>query len=197
MSSLFVEAEQALAHRALARLEGKSLQVVVGGLGLGYTAVTALENPRVSRLTVVEYLAPVIRWHREEKVPLGATLNADTRCQLHEGDFFALARDPSGFDQHRPGEPVDAVLLDIDHSPEALLDESNAALYTEQGLGRLARHIKPGGVFALWSNEPPEPRFTDRLGKVFDETRAEPIRFFNPIQNNEACNTIYSARRPA
>lgn len=197
MSSLFVEAEVALAELALVRLEGESLELVVGGLGLGYTARAALKDPRVRQLRVVEYLPPVIDWHRRGLVPLGEALCSDPRCRFQEGDFFALARGSSGFDPDRPGQRVDGILLDIDHSPEALLDDGNAAFYTERGLCRLAEHIKPGGVFALWSNEPPEPRFAQRVASVFEAVRSEPVRFFNPLQNRMACNTVYSALRPA
>ena len=63
MSSLFPVAEIELARLGLAACAGAELDVVVGGLGLGYTAVTALEEPRVRSLSVVEALAPVLRDH--------------------------------------------------------------------------------------------------------------------------------------
>lgn len=190
MSSLFVAAEEALADLALARLEREPLNVVVGGLGLGYTAAAALRDPRIERLTIVEYLEPVIRWHREEKIPLGATLNADPRSQFLHGNFFELAADPSGFDPERG--PVDAVLLDIDHSPEAFLHGDNASFYTQGGLSALAQQLTAGGVFALWSTEAPDPAFSALLAQVFTDVRADVVRFFNPFQNNEAINTVYS-----
>ncbi len=190
MSSLFVAAEEALADLALARLERGALNVVVGGLGLGYTAAAALRDPRIERLIIVEYLEPVIRWHQEEKIPLGTTLNADPRCHFLQGNFFELAADPAGFDP-RHG-PVDAVLLDIDHSPEAFLHGDNAQFYTQSGLSALAQQLTPNGVFALWSTEAPDPAFSALLAQVFTDVRADVVRFFNPFQNNEAINTVYS-----
>ena len=72
MSSLFHEAESQLSKLGLGVLDKGSLDVVVGGLGLGYTAVSALEDTRVTSLVVVEFLERVIEWHQSGLVPLGA-----------------------------------------------------------------------------------------------------------------------------
>jgi len=121
MSSLFTEAEVQLARLGLAELDGSELDVVVGGLGLGYTAVAVLENPSVRSLNVIEVMAPVIDWHRRGLVPLGSQLTSDPRCSLVHGDFFDLATSSSnGFDSSDSNKLVHAVLLDIDHSPRIL-----------------------------------------------------------------------------
>ncbi len=193
MSSLFVEGEIALADLGLAAAQGDNLSVVVGGLGLGYTAEAALKCDRVGELLVVEYLAPVIHWHREEKVPLGQALNADARCRFIQGDFFAMAGGDAGFDPEAPARQFDAVLLDIDHSPRALLHDDSAPFYSEAGLRRLADHLRPGGVFALWSNEPPDEPFTALLRRLFPSAEAQEVSFFNPFQDRMAYNTVYVA----
>ena len=95
MSSMFVEAEEALSKLGLAVLQGEKLDVVVGGLGLGYTAVAALKDERVSDLIIVDFLEPVIKWHKDELVPLGKVLNADSRTHYVHGSFFDLAKAPS------------------------------------------------------------------------------------------------------
>jgi hypothetical protein len=101
MSSLFTAVEIALADLALNGREGP-LDVVVGGLGLGYTAQAALQYPAVRSLAVVEVLSPVIEWHRRGLVPLGPILTADPRCRFLHGDFFARAADPAtGFGSDR------------------------------------------------------------------------------------------------
>ncbi len=193
MSSRFTAAEEALARVALAEAPGRALEVVVGGLGLGYTARAALEEPRVDSLLVVEALAPVIEWHRDGLLPLGATLTADARCRFREADFFALAADPDlGFDAERRGRRWDAVLLDIDHSPDDLLDPANAGFYQPEGLRRLAGHLKPGGVFALWSNDPPDEAFLARLRRVFAEARAEVVDFADS-RGEPVANSLYLA----
>lgn len=88
MSSMFYDAEEALSTLGLAAVQGENLSVVVGGLGLGYTAVKALEDARIDELFIVEALDTVIGWHRDEKVPLGKILNADSRNRYVLGSFF-------------------------------------------------------------------------------------------------------------
>ena len=149
MSSLFTESERQLAILGLAPLTGE-LDVVIGGLGLGYTAVEALKNKLVQRLLVIDLFQPVIDWHRKGLVPNGETLTNEERCELRQGDFFALAR--TSFDSADPTRKFDAVLLDIDHSPEHYLDPENGSLYTTDGLTEIKAQLKPTGTFALWSN---------------------------------------------
>jgi len=194
MSDLFTVSEIALARLGLAAAGSGPLDVVVGGLGLGYTARAVLENPEVASLVVVEMLAPVIEWHREGLLPIGDELARDPRCRLVLADFFERAAGDEGFDAAAPGRRFDAILLDIDHSPEALLDARSAAFYGADGLRRLARHLKPGGIFGLWSNDGPDAAFTARLGSVFAMAWAEPVTFDNPLQDRPFTQTVYLAR---
>ena len=117
MSSLFHEAELALADIGLGELDGEGWDVVVGGLGLGYTAAATLKFEKLNRLIVVEALEPVIEWHKRGLIPLGRQLTSDSRCVFRHGDFFALA-DQAAFDPATPKTQFDAVLLDIDHTPD-------------------------------------------------------------------------------
>lgn len=194
MSSMFTVAEVELARIGLARLKGFGFDVVVGGLGLGYTAVTALEDSRVRELIVVELLEPVIDWHERGLVPLGPALTGDSRCRLELGDFFAMAKG-EGFDPDQPGRLVDAVLLDIDHSPVHVLDDGSASFYGVEGMRALATHIKLGGVYAMWSNDPPEPGYLDVLAQVFTDVEAKVVTFPNHLQGRDATATIYSGIR--
>jgi spermidine synthase len=195
MSSYFTVAEVELARLGLAAVPGAGLDVVVGGLGLGYTARAVLQDARVNSLIVVEALEAVIGWHRQALLPLAADVTGDPRSQLVQGDFFALAGADSGFDRGRPGRLFHAILLDIDHTPRHVLHPSHAAFYTPEGLRRLAAHLHPGGVFALWSNDPPDEAFGDVLSKVFDSQVAHVVTFPNPLQGHEASNTVYVAAR--
>lgn len=206
MSSMFTAGEIALAELGLAWLaEGdgaadSELDVVVGGLGLGYTADAVLADRRVRSLIVVERLAQVIGWHERALVPLGERLTSDPRCRLVRGDFFALAGDPpgtGGLDPEAAGRRFHAVLLDIDHSPQHVLHPSHAALYEPPGLRALAERLHPGGVFALWSNDPPDPAFAAALAEVFAESDAKVVTFDNPLQERAATNTVYVARTRA
>src|SRR5665647_241051 len=195
MSSLFTASEIALAQLALADMPGSGLNVVVGGLGLGYTAQAVLAHANVASLIVVEALQPVIDWHAGGLVPLGHELTGDARCRIVHGDFFALAASDAGFDPAAPRRVFDAVLVDIDHSPDALLDSRNAAFYGEAGLALMAAHLRSGGVFGLWSNEHPDDGFAARLSHVFANARAEEVTFHNPLQDKPFTQTVYLANK--
>ena len=192
MSSLFTVAEVALARLALEAVAGSDLDVVVGGLGLGWTARAALEDARVRSLDVVEALAPVIGWHQRDLLPCAAELVQDPRARLVEGDFFASA---AGAGPLSPGgaERVHAVLLDVDHSPRHVLDPSHAAFYAADGLRRLADRLHPRGVFALWSDDPPDDAFLLVLAEVFATTQAHVVPFPNPYTGGTSSNTVYVA----
>jgi spermidine synthase len=191
MSSLFTKSERQLATLGLAGLEGE-LDVVIGGLGLGYTAGETLKNKKVSQLLVIDLFQTVIDWHRDGLVPLGKVLTDDARCELRQGDFFALTR--TGFDAAAPERRFDAVLVDIDHTPEHLLNPTNMSLYTSEGLASVRRQIKPGGSFALWSDDPASDDFTERLGDVFGSATAYNVEFPNPYTNSMSVNSVYVAR---
>ncbi len=192
MSSLFTVAEIEVARLALARLDGEALDVVVGGLGLGYTAQEVLDDPRVRDLVVVDLLEPVIQWHRQGLLPLGAELSADPRCRLVHGDFFGMSA-AAALDPGTPGRRFDAVIVDIDHSPADLLDEGNSPFYGPSGIRQLAASIRPGGVYSLWSNDPPDAGYLAALSEVFVDVVAQVIDFPNPLQGRPATNTVYLA----
>lgn len=190
MSSLFTEAEEQLAHLGLAATSGENLSVLVGGLGLGYTAIAALEHPSVGSLVVVDALPAVIEWHERGLLPVSARLTGDPRTTLVLDDFFDLMRRDLPADTPR----YDAILLDVDHSPRHSLAAGHADLYTPDGLRRLARHLRDGGVFALWSDDPPDDEFMADLGAVFGTTAAHIVAFANPLTGGSSTNTVYVAR---
>ena len=191
MSSRFTVAEIELARLGLAALPGDNLDVVVGGLGLGYTARAVLQNADVRSLIVVDALAEVIEWHEQGLLPLGKQLTGDPRCRLVNGDFFAMSASAEGFDPRTPGRCFDAVLVDIDHSPRNLLHPRHAALYKREGLARLVEHLNPGGVFALWSNDAPDAAFSAALAEVFARSDAHVVSFDNSFGDHDASNTVY------
>lgn len=196
MSSLFTTSEIQLARLGLAALEGSGLDVVVGGLGLGYTAAAVLENPAVASLTVIEVMEPVIDWHRRGLVALGKELTSDPRCTLVHADFFDLAgASGSSFDPTDPARLVHAVLLDIDHSPSHWLNPENSAFYTAPALRNLADKLHPGGIFGLWSNDPPDDEFTHLLETVFQSAQSHIVTFPNPYTGGESSSTVYLASK--
>ena len=196
MSSLFTEAEIQLSKLALAMLEDTELDIVVGGLGLGYTAVAALKSQSVRSLAVIDIMQPVIDWHRRGLVPLGNELVSDPRCKLVHANFFDIAlSNSSGFDPEDPNQLVHAVLLDIDHSPRHWLNPENSAFYSAQGLQSLSNKLHPDGIFGLWSNDPPDKKFIALLNIVFQPSEAHIVTFPNPYSGGESSNTVYLARK--
>ncbi len=202
MSSMFTVAEVALANLGLAASPHAEMDVVVGGLGLGYTAVAALRHPQVRELLIVDALDGVIKWHEEGLLPLGKKLTTNPRCRLIHGDFFAMAASPrKGFDPESRGRRFHAVLLDVDHSPRSVLHPGHAPFYEPDGLGKLASHLLPGGVFGLWSDDPPDELFEMALADVFASHETHVVSFPNPLQradsgeDGEDSNTVYVARK--
>ena len=187
MSSLFTVAEEELATLGLAATEGDTLTVLVGGLGLGYTAIAALRDPRVTAMTVIDTMPTIIEWHERGLLPVSAGLTDDSRTSLVLDDFFALMR-------REPTARYDAILLDVDHSPRHHLDPSHADLYTESGLRALRRHLTDRGAFALWSDDPPDDDFMATLGLVFADSSAHIVDFDNPVTGGVSSNTVYLGR---
>jgi len=193
MCSLFHAAEEALADLALGLLDEPRLDVVVGGLGLGYTAAAALRHESVRSLAVVEFLAPVIRWHREGLLPVDPAPAGDPRVRFVEGDFFALAAAGRGFDPGRPEARVHAILLDIDHTHRHWLNPRHADFYTREGLACLGAALHPGGIFAMWADGNPDRDFEALLASVFGRAKGERVTFPNPHTGDESSSTVYLA----
>jgi spermidine synthase len=124
---------------------------------------------------------------------LGKILAEDKRCEMRQGDFFELSK--TGFDVFDSTRKFDAVLLDIDHTPEHFLDEKNESFYGSEGLKSLRKQIKENGVFALWSNDPADEKFTNHLQEIFGAATAHNIEFANPYTNSKSVNSVYVARK--
>lgn len=188
MSTHFTAAEIELGRLGVERATGDALDVLVGGLGLGYTAQAVLASNRVRSLTVVEAIDRVAHWHSQRLLPISEEIMSDPRISVEVADFFALMR-------HDDVERVwDAILVDIDHTPSHHLHRHHAPFYSESGIQEMARHLKPGGVFALWSDDPPDDDFLAVLATVFSHVSSEVVSFDNPLIGRPSTNTIYLAR---
>jgi spermidine synthase len=123
MSSYVTVSERALADEALARHAGDDLRVLVGGLGLGYTARQALASRRVGHVEVIEFLPEVIGFLQDGLIPLSTELLAEPRLAVRQSDVYALLDAPP---PEREAQ-WDLVLIDVDHSPDEHLGGANAA----------------------------------------------------------------------
>ena len=142
MSDMFTASEIALATLPMALLEAAgrtNADILVGGLGLGYTADAVLRS--------------------------------------------------------EAGRRFDGIFLDIDHSPDFHLNPSHAGFYSAEGLARLTQSLREGGIFALWSNDPPDEAFLARLRSVFSAASAEKVVFHNPLTDEDFVQTVYLGSR--
>jgi len=187
MSSHLTLSERTLARTGLGLHPGRALRVLVGGLGLGYTAheVLVAGGERVAAVEVVEYLAPVIDWVGRGLVPLATALQADARLAITHGDVYArLAGPPEG--------AYDLILIDVDHAPDEPLGSTSASFYTEAGLARARRHLAEGGVLGVWSYAEHSP-FATELRRVFAEVHVEPVTAVNDVVGEEQTDWLFFA----
>jgi spermidine synthase len=140
---------------------------------------------------VIDALPAVIGWHERQLLPVSGQLVTDSRTALVHDDFFAVVRRAPESDDAR----YDVILLDVDHSPRHTLDPSHADLYTAAGLESLAGHLTDRGVFALWSDDPPDADFMTTLSAVFDDAAAHVVAFDNRLTGGTSSNTVYVAIR--
>ncbi len=182
MSSYHTDSERALADLALAHHSADGLRVLIGGLGLGYTAHQARQQPRVADVTVIELLPDVIRWLRDGLIPLSAELRD---LSVVQADVYAMLLAP-------PKQTWDMILIDVDHSPHAPLASASERFYSPAGLREAARHLDPGGVLAVWSTAD-DHAFAEALGEVFAETTVEQVVWHNDLIDEDKTDTLFVA----
>jgi spermidine synthase len=159
MNSASHGSEEKLAHFGCAGLAEKPrARVLIGGLGMGFTAGAALGVLKSdAEVVVVECVGAVVRWNREILGHLAGAPLADPRLSVVDGDVVdAIARHARRYD---------AILLDVDNGPSALSSFKNRRLYSEEGLRQAHRALRPGGVLAVWSTFQ-DASFTARLRAV-------------------------------
>lgn len=139
-----MDSREVASEIALADAVADARTVLVGGLGLGFTAARLLEHG-VRRLDVVELEPALVRWAREEKTPLLGRVAADPRTHLHTGDIAAVVRGDQG-----PAGPWDAILLDVDNGPDFLIHAPNASLYEAPLLRAALARLTDAGTLAVW-----------------------------------------------
>ena len=195
MSNLFISSEVALASIPLKEMRTKSPDILIGGLGLGYTAKEVLSHQHVKSLTIIEYLEPVISWHQNGILPIGKLLFEDPRCDIISSDFFKSAFDEIGFDPNKKYRKFDGIFLDIDHAPDFHLNSNHAKFYGIEGLENIKYNLNDNGLFTLWSNNPQDNDFVELLKEVFDSARAEKVTFYNSLLEVDCTQTVYIAKK--
>jgi spermidine synthase len=158
--------EEALAEIGLRECgDGRDLEVLVGGLGFGFTLQAVLRDPRVVRAVVVELEPLLLSFlaRQDVRAELPVPNLADPRVVAREGnvrEWIAAAG----------GDAYDVILLDVDNGPQSLSAVGNLELYSEAGLRQCWAALRPGGVLAIWSSEP-APGCLSRLAACFEGVR--------------------------
>lgn len=143
MSTRTSVSEEALARLAYAELNRKPHRTLVGGLGMGYTLRAALDaTDAEARIAVCELVPAIVDWVRGPLADLTHRPLDDARVEMRVGDVSDALTDASAFD---------AILLDTDNGPDAVMYWPNRDLYTREGLDRMMRALAPNGVAAFWS----------------------------------------------
>jgi spermidine synthase len=144
MTSRNAVSEKALAQIVCDRIDCRDARILIGGLGMGYTLRSVLDRVGGdARITVAELVPEVIEWNRGPLSEAADRPLDDARATVHEGDVGDVMRaNPRCFD---------AILMDVDNGPEAVLFPSNHCLYSTDGVALILSSLKPGGVFALWA----------------------------------------------
>jgi len=184
MDTVETSTEVALAAAALDLVDDPR-SVLVGGLGLGFTARRVLADPRVESLTVVEIEEAVVAWMRDGTIPHGPALLADGRLRIVEADLALALADA-------PNASFDLVLLDVDNGPGNLVHDGNRALYQEPFLTRVRETLRSGGVLVIWSAAP-APELQAAMEATYGACTELP--FAVTLQGREEQYLLYLSRR--
>jgi len=169
MNSRVHGSEIALAEMTCKRVAAQaSPRLLIGGLGMGFTlAATLAASGDEAEVVVAELVPEVVDWNRELLgEAAGHPLN-DPRSKVFVGDVAQLLRESAG--------QFDAVMMDVDNGPEALIRRENDWLYSPAGLAATRRALRPNGVLAVWSASP-DKRFSSRLARAGFDVDLQMVR---------------------
>ena len=187
MNSRLSGSEEALATLTAKKIEAvKRPHLLVGGLGMGFTLRAALAVlGSDARITVAELVPAVIAWARGPMAAIFGNSVNDPRADIREADVVDIIKASQSV--------FDAILLDVDNGPEALIREANNALYDVRGLQSIHRALRPGGILAVWSSGP-NPAFSKRLRAADFEVNEVGVRA--TTKRSGAHHVIWFATRP-
>jgi spermidine synthase len=172
MDTVETSSEIAMAEVAL-DLVPDPRDVLVGGLGLGFTLQRVLADVRVEKVAVVEIEADLIVWMRDGTVPHGPALLADRRVTVVNADIAMAINEAR--------HTYDLVLLDVDNGPGYLVHDDNEGLYSSAMLTRCRDLLNPDGVLVIWSGNR-APELLERMRRVL------------PLAREQACEVSLSGR---
>ncbi len=175
---------RALVAAARPFLPAGPLDVLIGGLGMGYALDEALDLPGLHAVTVAEYEPLIVEWYATHMRERASRAERDARSRIVVADVADLL----------PGDPrYDLIALDTDNGPQWLLRAGNARLYEAGGLRQVAAAVRPGGVVVFWSPER-YPEFEAVLSESFGDVQASPVS--DVVDGRTLDYTMYVCRAP-
>lgn len=195
MSTNHTYSEQLLSEIGCKHLMGSSEnkpshpKVLIGGLGLGFTLKRALEmvgSP--ATVEVAELMAPLIEWNRTFMVEYNGPLLEDPRTLITQGDLFDIL-------SKKANASYDALLLDIDNTPDDLITAGNSRLYTPNFLNKIMQVLTPGGKVSYWLSEP-APKFKKLLEQSGFDVESYPAKQRENSRRAIHCIYVCSRKMP-
>ena len=186
MNSRIHGSEEELAKETISRLKSQdSLDILIGGLGMGYTLAEALKHTgQQTRITVAELIPAIVEWNRTHMGHLSGSPLDDTRVRVETGDVMTLI--------NKKAAAWNAILLDVDNGPKGLTRKSNDRIYSRSGLEKSYRALVPGGILSVWSAAD-DPAFTRRLKQCRFSVETIRVRARKPGKG--ARHTIWLAQK--
>lgn len=181
MDTVDVSTEVDLARLGLAAC-AQPRRVLVGGLGLGFTATEVLADPRVARVVIAEIEEALVGWAGDGLVPSLTAVVRDPRVRIHTGDVAGLLTGE---------ESYDVILLDVDNGPSFLVHQANSSLYADPTLTAALACLGPGGVLAIWAAQP-EPALLARLTAVAERSGGHDVREIHRTVEREGRTLAYA-----
>lgn len=183
MSTTASSSEQEMASLACPA-SSNARRVLIGGLGFGFTLRRVLELvPEESEVVVAELLKEIIDWNREHLREVNGALLDDPRVEVRKMDVFKIMKDGGRFD---------SILLDVDNSPDPLVQKGNGRLYQRRGLEIARAALRPRGIVVYWSAHP-DPGFVKSLNKVFSSVEVVPAKAYPKAKRYT--HTLFVAQR--
>jgi spermidine synthase len=150
--------ERQLIGAAMAQTPASAPDLLIGGLGVGFSLIHAVRETAAAHIDVVEIEPVIIGWHRKHLRSLTASSIADARVRVIEADLADWLRTAD--------RDYDVICLDTDNGPNWLVFEANEGLYSDAGLDLIGSRLRPDGVVAVWSAAA-DPAFEARLRARF------------------------------
>lgn len=187
MSTRGGEGERVMVRLALSYLQYRRVvDVLIGGLGVGYSIMEALEDKRVANIDVVELEEAVIRWNEQYFGNYNENVVNDEKVRIICDDLLEYIG-------RLNEEKYELVVLDVDNGPDWLVREENRGIYQLSGISMLERVISPGGLLVVWSATQ-NSKFLNNLSSLFYDSFIKPLNFYDD-RGRKYCNYLYIGRK--